>query len=508
MRTNGAAPSLTTHQAHAQTPPTAPSPESSTPNLKPKRTSLNARERITLLTDAGTFQELGALRTEPGLASTGDGVVTGMAHIHGQQVFIYAQDFSVRGGSIGRIHAQKIVHTINLAARCGAPVIGLFDGGGARIQEGVAALDGCGQIFRAIVNASGRIPQISVILGPCAGAAAYAPALTDFVAIVRDLGMMYVTGPQVIEQVSGQRIDGQTLGGATPHATQTGVAHLAYNTETECLADIRYLVSLLPPSDAHDHIPLDTGDDQPRTCPTLTNIVPTNPRLPYNMELVIDEILDNGTFLEIHAEWGTSIICGYGRLSGRTVAIVANQPLNRAGAIDIAAATKAARFVHTSDSFNIPLISLVDVPGFMPGIDEEHGGILRHGAQLLRAYCDATVPQIQVIVRKAYGGAYIVMGSQSLGADLTLAWPTNEVAVMGPESAVQIIHHRKLTTATPAERTQLEDAFRNDHLQPHIPARDGYIDALIDPAQTRNTLITALNAIPARPRHRTHPEQQ
>lgn len=454
---------------------------------------LTATERLDALLDPESFSELGMLRNGATDTDPRSNVITGSGRIFGKTVMVFAQDFSVRGGTIDAAHADKIERTIRMALRSKIPVIGLYDSGGARIQDGVAALDGCGRIFRAIVDASGSIPQISAIMGPCAGAAAYAPALTDFVAMVDRVGVMFVTGPEVIEEVTGQRILAEDLGGATTHGATTGVAHLVTPDEQSCLQELRYLVSLLPSSSGSLPTIATTGDDQPRECPQLLDLVPADPRLPYDMAAVVEEVLDDGTFLPIHEKWGTSILCGFGRLAGRPVAIVANQPQSRAGAIDVAAAEKAARFVRTSDLFNFPIISLVDVPGFMPGVDQEHGGILRHGAKLLFAYCSASVPRIQVILRKAYGGAYIVMDSRSLGADLSFAWPSNEVGVMGPQAAVRLLHRRREHGLSSEERGALEDEYRTEHLHPYRAAGLGLTDAVIDPVQTRNALISALD---------------
>lgn len=396
-------------------------------DIQHQRDKLSAAERLALLLDSNSFRPIGQLHGGRGHgdnSAPGDGVITGYGTVHGRPVFVFAQDFTNHGGSVGVTHAARIARLVRMAVDAGHPIVGLYDSGGARIQEGVRALDGCGSVFREIINASGVIPQISVVLGPCAGAAAYAPALTDFVAMVRGIGMMYVTGPEVIKQVTGQQIDAQDLGGADVHGAQTGVAHLVYDDETTCLNEIRYLLSLLPSNcDALPDI-TETTDPPQRPCPGLATTVPADPRQPYDMHEVIEEVLDVDTFLEIQPQWATTMLCGFGRLAGQTVGVVANQPLQRAGVIDISAAEKSARFVRTCDLFNIPIISIVDVPGFMPGVEQEHGGILRHGAKLLFAYSKATVPRIQLILRKAYGGAYIVMDSLSLGADLSFAWPT------------------------------------------------------------------------------------
>jgi acetyl-CoA carboxylase carboxyltransferase component len=461
---------------------------------------LTARERLGLLLDEGSFTEIGMLRRHQatGLKLTDrphtDGVITGSGTIDGRRVFVYAQDFTVFGGSLGEAHAGKIHRLMDLAIAAGAPLIGLNDSGGARIQEGVMALNGYGQIFFRNVRASGVIPQISVILGPCAGGAAYSPALTDFTFIVRDTAQMYLTGPDVIEAVSGQRVSHAELGGADVHGGRSGVATFVMDDEYSCLEEVRYLISYLPsnnlefpPSAARRGA---TADERPR----LASIVPVEPNKPYDMRLVIEELVDDGEFLELHAGWAQSVICSLARIDGAVTGIVANQPMVLAGVLDAASAQKAARFVRFCDAFNIPLVTLVDVPGFLPGVDQEHAGIIRHGAKLLYAYCEATVPRIQVIVRKAYGGAYIVMDSRSIGADISLAWPTNEIAVMGAAGAVNVIYRKELAAAeNPAAlRAELLSQYTGELMHPYYSAERGLVDDVIDPVQTRAAIARGL----------------
>ncbi|HEY2063523.1 acyl-CoA carboxylase subunit beta [Amycolatopsis sp. NBC_01480] len=465
------------------------------------RDKLTARERLALLLDRGSFVELGPYRRHrpatPGLAGDRphtDGVVTGSGTIDGRRVFVYAQDFTLFGGSLGEAHAAKIHQVLDLAVENGAPVIGLNDGGGARIQEGVLALDGYGGIFRRQVGASGVVPQISVVLGPCAGGAAYSPALADFTFMVRGTARMYLTGPDVVEAVTGSRVGHEELGGAEVHGTRSGVATVVHDDEQDCLADVRYLVSLLPSNYL---------DPPPATAPTgaardhrprLADLVPAEPNRPYDMREVFAEIADDGEFFELHAGWAANVLCALARVDGRVVGLVGNQPSVLAGVLDGPAAQKAARFVRFCDAFGIPLVSLVDVPGFLPGADQELAGIIRSGAQLLHAYCEATVPRIQVIVRKAYGGAYIVMDSRSIGCDLSLAWPTNEIAVMGAEGAVNVLHRRELAAAADpdAVRARLVAQYAREYLDPQYAAERGLVDDVIDPADTRAAIARGL----------------
>ncbi len=463
---------------------------------------LTARERLERLLDDGSFTELDLFRRRAsGPAAAGqpftDGVVTGSGIVHGRRVFAYAQDFRVFGGSLGQAHAAKIHKVMDLALAAGAPLIALNDSGGARIQEGVTALAGYGGIFRRNVRASGVIPQISVVLGPCAGGAAYSPALTDFVFMVRDTSHMFLTGPDVVKAVTGESVSHEELGGAQVHAATSGIASFVYDDETACLDDVRYLISLLP-SNSHDLPPVcEAGDPPDRACPRLIDIVPADPRSPYDMREVITELVDHGEFMEVHEYWARNIVCALARLGGRTVGILANQPLVCAGVLDIHASQKAARFVQLCDAFSIPLVTLVDVPGFLPGVDQEHQGIIRHGAKLLYAYCDATVPRVQVIVRKAYGGAYIVMDSRSIGADLSFAWPANEIAVMGAEAAVGVIYRKELAAASCPDqlRAQLIADYKAELMHPYYAPERGLVDDVIDPADTRAVVSRALDLL-------------
>ncbi|MFF1724871.1 acyl-CoA carboxylase subunit beta [Streptomyces sviceus] len=468
---------------------------------------LTARERIGLLLDEGSFHEVEALRrhraTGFGLEAKrphGDGVVTGWGTVHGRTVFVYAHDFRIFGGALGEAHAEKIHKLMDLAGAAGAPLVSLNDGAGARIQEGVTALAGYGGIFRRNTQQSGVIPQISVMLGPCAGGAAYSPALTDFVFMVRETAQMFITGPDVVQAVTGERISHNGLGGADVHASSSGVAAFAYDSEAECLEEVRFLLSLLP-SNNRELPPRERGDD-PADRPTgaLLDLVPADANRSYDMRAVIEEIVDDGGFFEISPDWAANIVCALARLDGHVVGVVANQPSVLAGVLDIGASNKAARFVQFCDAFNIPLVTLVDVPGFLPGVDQEHGGIIRHGAKLLYAYCNATVPRIQLILRKAYGGAYIVMDSRSIGADLSLAWPANEIAVMGAEGAANVIFRREIAAADDpdAVRAQRIKEYRGELMHPYYAAERGLVDDVIDPADTRAALIRSLAMLRAK----------
>ena len=469
-----------------------------------RRGKLTVHERLDLLLDPGSFREIEQFRRhrahsfdmEDNRPHT-DGVVTGWGHIDGRTVFVYAHDFRIFGGSLGEAHAAKIHKLMDLAESSGAPLISLSDGAGARIQEGVTALAGYGGIFRRNVEASGVVPQISVILGPCAGGASYSPALTDYVFMVRDIAQMYITGPDVVSAVTGEVIDHECLGGAEVHSTQSGVAGFVYDDEPTCLADVRYLISLLPSNNREAPRRRPTGDPAERPTPALLDLVPAETTQAYDMRAVITEIVDQGDLFEVHANWATNIVVGLARLDGYTVGVVANQPSSLAGVLDIRASEKAARFVSTCDAFNIPLITLVDVPGFLPGRDQEHGGIIRHGAKLLYAYCAATVPRVQVILRKAYGGAYIVMDSRSIGADISFAWPTNEIAVMGAEAAANVVFRREIASSPDPEatRSQRIKQYRNELMHPYFAAEAGLVDDVIDPAQTRAALVDALCAL-------------
>ncbi len=462
---------------------------------------LTVRERIELLLDEGSFNEVEPLRrhraTGFGLEDRRpytDGVVTGWGTVHGRTVFVYAHDFRIFGGALGEAHATKIHKIMDMALAAGAPLVSLNDGAGARIQEGVSALAGYGGIFERNTRASGVIPQISVMLGPCAGGAAYSPALTDFVFMVRETSQMFVTGPDVVKAVTGEEITQNGLGGADVHAEVSGVAHFAYDDEPSCLADVRFLLSLLPDNNRQAPPAVPASDPADRRCEALHDLVPTEGNRPYDMREAIEEIVDDGEHIEIHERWAVSVICTLARLDGQVVGIVANQPQSMAGVLDIHSSEKAARFVQFCDAFNIPLVTLVDVPGFLPGVGQEHGGLIRHGAKLLYAYCNATVPRIQVILRKAYGGAYIVMDSRSIGADLSYAWPSNEIAVMGAEGAANVVFRRQIAAADDpaAVRGQLVKEYQAELMHPYYAAERGLVDDVIDPSRTRGILISSL----------------
>jgi len=465
---------------------------------------MTARERLAELLDEGSFQEIDVLVTHHshdfGLeqrVTMGDGVVTGYGTIDGRLVYVYAQDFTVMGGSLGQAHAAKITKVQDLALKNGAPVIGINDSGGARIQEGILALGGYGDIFLRNTIASGVVPQISVIMGPCAGGAVYSPALTDFTFMVKDTSHMFITGPQVIKAVTHEEVSFEELGGAVTHNRVSGVAHFASDSEGSCLEMVRRLMSYLPQNNMEDAPALTPTDDPARADEALDSLVPENPNVPYDMKQVIAGVVDSGSFFEVQEHFARNIIIGFARLDGAVVGIVANQPAALAGVLDIDASIKAARFVRFLDAFNIPIVTFVDVPGFMPGVAQEHGGIIRNGAKLIFAYCEATVPKLTVIVRKAYGGAYIVMSSKHLRGDLNIAWPTAEIAVMGPEGAVGIIHHRELAVAEDREelRGQLIDDYRAKFANPYVAASYGYVDDVIEPSQTRAVLINALQML-------------
>jgi len=468
---------------------------------------LTVRERIGLLLDEGSFNEVEPLRrhqaTGFGLEDKRpftDGVVTGWGTVHGRQVFVYAHDFRIFGGALGEAHARKIHKIMDMAIAAGAPLVSLNDGAGARIQEGVTALAGYGGIFQRNTRASGVIPQISVMLGPCAGGAAYSPALTDFVFMVRGTAQMFITGPDVVQAVTGEEITHNGLGGADVHAETSGVCHFVYDDEETCLAEVRYLLSLLPSNNRQSPPQRPTSDPVDRDGAALLDLVPVDGNRPYDMRAVIEEIVDDGEHLEVHERWATNVICTLAHLGGRLVGVIANQPMTLAGVLDIHASEKAARFVQMCDAFNIPLVTLLDVPGFLPGVDQEHGGIIRHGAKLLYAYCNATVPRVSVVLRKAYGGAYIVMDSQSIGADLTYAWPTNEIAVMGAEGAANVIFRKQIAAADDpdAMRARMVKEYRAALMHPYYAAERGLVDDVIDPADTRKTLIRALEMLSAK----------
>jgi methylmalonyl-CoA decarboxylase subunit alpha len=465
------------------------------------RGKLTARERIERLLDAGSFTELNMFSEHRATGfgmelshPSGDGVVTGWGAIDGRTVAVFGHDARVRGGALGETFAAKVHRVMDLAESIGAPVIGLNDGGGARIQEGVAALAGFGGLFARNARASGVIPQISVVLGSCAGGAVYSPALTDFTFMVDGVANMFITGPDVVEAVTGERVSHEYLGGAQTHATRTGVASFLTDDEESCLDEVRYLLSYLP-SNNQELPPVVVPADAPdRRCDRLREIVPVNDRQPYDMRLVIEELVDGGEYLEVHALWARNIVCVLARLDGKVVGLVGNQPAFLGGVLDIDASEKAARFVRTCDAFNIPLVTLVDVPGFLPGVEQEHNAIIRRGAKLLYAYCEATVPRVQLILRKAFGGAYIVMDSKSIGSDLSFAWPTNQTAVMGADGAANIIFRKQLQAAAdPARlREELTAEYSDALLDPYVAARRGHVDDVIDPADTRRILISSL----------------
>ena len=462
-----------------------------------------ARERIEYLLDPGSFHELDMLARHRALDSGieerpyTDGVITGWGTIDGRKVFLFSQDFTVFGGALGEVFAEKIHKVMDLALSVGAPMIGLNDGAGARIQEGVVSLDSYGGIFYRNVQSSGVIPQISVILGPCAGGAVYSPAMTDFIFMVRESSHMFITGPDVVKTVTGEEVTLEELGGAKSHASKSGVATFVSEDEKSCLDDVRYLVGLLPSNNLEEPPRLASADDPDRKCPELYEIMPDSPNIPYDMKKVISAVVDDGDFFEYFPNWAKSIVCGFARVDGRPVGIVGNQPLVLAGVLDIESSEKAARFVRTCDAFNIPLLTFVDVPGFLPGVDQEYGGIIRHGAKLLYAYCEATVPRIQIITRKAYGGAYVVMDSKSVGSDLSFAWPTAELAVMGPQGAVEIVYRRELQAAADPvkRRAELVDEYTERYANPYIAAERGYIDDVIDPADTRIKIVAGLKLL-------------
>ena len=465
---------------------------------------LTARERLDLLLDPGSFVELDAFvthrATEFGLAEQlvlGDGVVTGHGTIDGRVVFVYSQDFTVFGGSLSEAYAEKICKVMDLAMRVGAPIIGLNDSGGARIQEGVASLGGYAEIFLRNVMASGVVPQISVVMGPCAGGAVYSPAITDFTIMVDHTSYMFVTGPNVVKTVTHEEVDAEFLGGAVTHTTRSGVAHLAAEDEAAALDAARRILSYLPQNNLADAPRVSATDPIDRMDVELDRVVPADPSLPYDMQEVIARIVDDRDFLEIHPNWAANIIVGFARLGGRSVGIVAQQPSVLAGALDIDASVKAARFVRTCDCFNVPLLTLVDVPGFLPGVGQEHGGIIKHGAKLLYAYCEATVPKLTVITRKAYGGAYDVMSSKHIRGDMNFAWPTAEIAVMGAEGAVNIIFKDAIANADDpvAERARLVAEYEAEFANPYVAAARGYVDDVIKPSETRPRLIRALETM-------------
>jgi len=469
-----------------------------------ERGKLTARERLDLLLDADSFVEFDAFvthrATDFGLASQrylGDGVVTGHGRIDGRLVFVFSQDFTVFGGSLSETHAEKICKIMDLAMKVGAPIVGLNDSGGARIQEGVVSLGGYADIFLRNTLASGVVPQLSLVMGPCAGGAVYSPAITDVTIMVEGTSYMFVTGPDVVRAVTHEEVDRERLGGASTHTTISGVAHLAAQDEAQAIVMARRVLGHLPQNNLSDPPRIESSDDRRRMDVALDSVVPEEPSQPYDMHDVIGRIVDDGDFLELQPSWAGNVIVGFCRFAGQSVGIVAQQPAVLAGALDIDASDKAARFVRTCDAFNVPLLTLVDVPGFLPGVAQEHGGIIRHGAKLLYAYAEATVPKVTVITRKAYGGAYDVMSSKHIRGDVNLAWPTARIAVMGVEGAVNIIFRERLQAAgdLEAERRQLAKEYEEQFAHPYIAAARGYVDDVILPSETRPRVISALEML-------------
>ncbi len=463
---------------------------------------LTARERLEVLLDEGSFNEMDTLVTHrihefdlPHYA--GDGVVTGYGTIHGRKVYVFSQDFTVFGGSLSMAHAEKICKIMDHAMKAGVPVIGLNDSGGARIQEGVVSLGGYADIFLRNTLASGVVPQISAIMGPCAGGAVYSPAITDFVFMVQDTSTMYVTGPKVVQTVTGEDVDHQALGGASAHNEKSGVAHFTAENDVACLEQIRELLTYVPQNNRAETPQIATSDPPDRRSERLQGLIPDSPNQPYDMHEVIVEVVDDGAFMEVHRDYAGNIIVGFARLNGRSVGIVANQPDVLAGVLDIDSSVKGARFVRFCDAFNIPIVTFVDVPGFLPGTDQEWQGIIKHGAKLLYAFAEATVPKVTVITRKAYGGAYDVMSSKHIRGDFNYAWPTAEIAVMGPKGAVEIIYRKEIEQAEDpdAREEELIQQYRERFANPYIAAERGYLDDVIDPADTRLTLINSLEML-------------
>jgi propionyl-CoA carboxylase beta chain len=469
-----------------------------------RRGKLTARERLAFLLDPGSFQESGRLVEHDchdfGMEAKrfpGDGVVTGHGTVDGRRVFVFAQDFTVFGGSLSGANARKICRLMDTALKVGAPVVGINDSGGARIQEGVVSLGGYADIFLRNTLASGVVPQISAILGPCAGGAVYSPAITDFILMVQGTSHMFVTGPEVIKTVTHEEVSFEDLGGAATHNQKSGVAHFLCADEKQCLARVRQLLSYLPLNNMEDPPVVPCDDPVGRLEPSLRDVVPENPNKPYDIKDLLQRVVDRGSFLEVHAQYAQNLVVGFARIEGRPIGIVANQPAVLAGTLDIAASLKGARFVRFCDCFNLPLVTFEDVPGFLPGTEQEWGGIIKHGAKLLYAYCEATVPKITLITRKAYGGAYDVMSSKHIRGDVNLAYPTAEIAVMGPEGAVSILYKKELAAAEDpiALREEKVREFREKFASPYVAAQKGYIDEVIDPAETRPKLAAALRML-------------
>ncbi|MCY0880202.1 MAG: methylmalonyl-CoA carboxyltransferase [Firmicutes bacterium] len=460
-----------------------------------------ARERLRYLLDEDTFEEIGAHVTHrgtlfgmAGVDAPADGVVTGYGRIHGRPVYVFAQDFTVLGGSLGEMHAAKIQRVQDLALKSGVPIVGLNDSGGARIQEGVDALNGYGEIFKRNTWASGVIPQITVVMGPSAGGAVYSPALTDVIVMVRRTAQMFITGPQVIQAVTGEQVSAEALGGADTHLKRSGVAHFVGDSDAEALDLVRKILSFLPQNWMEEPPVYESSDPLGRAAPELAAIIPQDSTKPYDVLHVIERVVDQGEFLEWQRGYADNLVVGLGRIGGHSVGIVANQPRILAGTLDINASDKLARFVRFCDAFNIPVVTLVDTPGYLPGTAQEYGGIIRHGAKVLYAYAEATVPKVTVILRKAYGGAYLAMCSRALGADLVLAWPTAEIAVMGPEGAANIIFRREIEASDDPQEAKaaMAEEYRRQFAHPYVAASRGYIDAVIDPAKTREHLAQSL----------------
>jgi propionyl-CoA carboxylase beta chain len=468
------------------------------------RGKLTARERLERLLDPGSFQELDAFvrhrTTDFEMQHSrpyGDAVVTGHGTIDGRRVCVFSQDFTVFGGSLGEVMSEKICKVMDLAAKIGCPMIGINDSGGARIQEGVVSLGGYAEVFWRNVQCSGVIPQISLVMGPCAGGAVYSPAITDFIFMVKETSHMFITGPEVIKTVTGEEVGFEELGGAMSHSSRSGVAHFASDDEAQCLQDARYLLSFLPQNNLETPPRSRPADDPARMDPELDGVIPDSPNKPYDMRDVIGHVVDEQEFLEVHEHYARNIVCGLARLDGHVIGVVGNQPSQLAGVLDIDSSSKAARFIRFCDAFNIPIVTFCDVPGFLPGTTQEWGGIIRHGAKLLYAYAEATVPKITVITRKAYGGAYDVMGSKHVRTDMNFAWPTAEVAVMGPEGAVNITYRREIAASPNPEerRRRLIEDYKAHFANPYIAAERGYIDDVIIPHETRPKLIAALQTL-------------
>jgi len=462
---------------------------------------LTARERLDLLLDKGSFTELEPFVTQQsdpeGKALLGDGVVTGYGTVDGRMVYVYAQDFTVQGGALGEMHSRKICRVMDLAVANGSPIIGMIDSGGARIQEGVKSLGGYAEIFKRNAQYSGVVPQISLILGPCAGGAAYSPAMTDMIIMVEKQSFMFLTGPQVIKTVTGEETDFESLGGAQVHLNLSGTAHLISENEEAALALARYVLGYLPSNNIENAPAAVSSDDPERYSEMLNSLVPVDPGMPYNMHTVIETVVDEGTFLELQAGFARNAVVGLVRFEGKPVGVIAQEPSVMAGVIDIDAADKICRMVRFCDAFNLPLVTFVDSPGFLPGVSQEHRGIIRHGAKVLYAYAEASVPKVSIVTRKAYGGAYVVMSSKYLGTDINYAWPSAEIAVMGAEGATNILYRKELATAEDpkAERERLTAEYRQRYLNPYAAARAGYVDDVIEPAETRQMIIKALHAV-------------